>query len=86
MLYVNARPISPGIADWANGIYLQQFRHLKIVYLIATKYEPFMFPMLGFVFAHVSNIYIIVILYDFCLLPAYLGYVIVNVWNLELQT
>jgi hypothetical protein len=39
--------------------------------------------MLGFVFAQVSNIYIIVILYDFCLLPAYFCQVIVNLRNLE---
>jgi hypothetical protein len=31
----------------------------------------------------VSDIYIIVILYDFCLLPAYFVCIIVDVWNLE---
>jgi len=39
--------------------------------------------MLGFVFACVSDIYIIVSLYDFCLLPTYFCYVIINVRNLE---
>jgi len=36
-----------------------------IVCLTATKFEIFMFPMLGFVFTYVSNIYIIVSLYEF---------------------
>jgi hypothetical protein len=36
-------------------------------------------------FAYVSNIYIIMSLCDFCLLPTYFCYVIVNVRNLERQ-
>jgi hypothetical protein len=43
-------------------------------------FEPFIFPMLGFVPAYVSSINIIVILYDFCLLPTYLCYII-GIWN-----
>jgi hypothetical protein len=48
-----------------------------------TQFEPFVFPMLGFIFAYVSDIYIIMSLYDFCLLPTYFCYVIINVRNLE---
>jgi hypothetical protein len=40
-----------------------------IIRLTATKFKPFMFPMLGFTFA-------IVILYDFCLLPARFSYLL----------
>jgi hypothetical protein len=54
-----------------------------IICLTATKLEPFVFPMLGFLFAYVSDIYIVLNLYNFCLLPTYFCYVIVNVWNLE---
>jgi hypothetical protein len=56
-----------------------------IVCLTATKFEPFMFSMLGFAFAYVSNINTVMILYDLWLLPAYFGYIIVNIWNLEHQ-
>jgi hypothetical protein len=35
-----------------------------IVCLTATKYEPFTFSVLGFAFAYVSNIHILMILYD----------------------
>jgi hypothetical protein len=44
--------------------------------------EPFVFPALGFAFPYVSNIHIIMILYDFCLLPAYFGYIVADVRNL----
>jgi hypothetical protein len=39
--------------------------------------------MLGFAFACVSNIHIIIILYDVCLLPASFGYININygIWN-----
>jgi len=41
------------------------FRHLNDrMCLTATKFKPFMFPTLGFVFAYVSNIHIIVIFYE----------------------
>jgi hypothetical protein len=42
-----------------------------------------MFPMLSFIF--ISNIIIVVILYDFCLLPAYVCYMVINLGNLERQ-
>jgi hypothetical protein len=48
------------------------------VCLTATRFEPFTFSMLGFPFACVSNIYIIVILYGFWLLPACFCYIIVT--------
>jgi len=44
-----------------------------------------MFSVLGFAFAYILDIHIITIMYDFCLLPAYFGYTITKVWNLERQ-
>jgi hypothetical protein len=61
-LYVHARSVSPGTVQQVMPTVL-----MAVVCLTATKFEPFIFPMLGFVFAYVSNIYIIVSLYD---LPA----------------
>jgi hypothetical protein len=45
-----------------------------ILCLADTKFQPFMFPVLGFAFANVSNIQLTVILYDFCVLLACFGY------------
>jgi hypothetical protein len=41
--------------------------------------------MLGFIFAYVSNILIVVNLYVFCLLTAYICYIIIDVRDLERQ-
>jgi len=49
--------------------------------LTATKFEHFIFSVLGFALAYILNIHIIIILNDFCLFPAYFGYVIINVWR-----
>jgi hypothetical protein len=67
-------------ADYSNGTH-SSLDTWKIVCVTATKFEPFVFPMLGLVFSSVWNIYTIVSLYDFCLLPTYFCYVIVNVQN-----
>jgi hypothetical protein len=42
-----------------------------------------MFSVSSFALANVANILIFMNLNDFCLLPAYLYYVTVNVWSLE---
>jgi hypothetical protein len=39
-----------------------------MVRLTATKFEPFIFPVLGFALAYILNIRIIMILNNFCLL------------------
>jgi hypothetical protein len=39
--------------------------------------------MSGFALSNVVNILILMILYDFCLLPAWFCYVIINIQNLE---
>jgi hypothetical protein len=72
-------------AHYANGIYWRPFRHLSVLCLTATKFQPLYFLCWASFFVHVSNIYIIVSLYDLCLLPTYFCYVIGNVRNLERQ-
>jgi hypothetical protein len=56
-----------------------------IVGLTATKFEPFLFHTLGFASLYILNIHIIMIFNDFCLFPAYFGYIIIKVRNLESQ-
>jgi hypothetical protein len=51
--------------------------------MTAAKFKPFVFPVSGFALSNIANIFILMILYDFCLLPALFCYVIVNVRNLE---
>jgi hypothetical protein len=64
-VYVHARPVSPGIAQQVMpAVYTSgSLDTWTIVCLTATKFKPFVFPMLGFVFAYVSDIHIIVTLY-----------------------
>jgi len=87
--YIHARSVSPGIVlhimpNFYTYGSLDTWT-IVCVCLTATKNEPFIFPALGFAFAYVSNIYIFMLLYDFCLLPAYFFYIIVNVRNFERQ-
>jgi len=85
---LNSRLNSPGIVQ---KIMLKVFfccgslYACTVICLTATKFELFKFSVLGFVFTYISNIQTIVILYEFCLFPAYFGYIIINVWNLECQ-
>jgi hypothetical protein len=51
--------------------------------MTATKFKHLIFSVLGFAFLNVVNILISKILDDFCLLPLWFCYVIVNVQNLE---
>jgi hypothetical protein len=84
-LYVHAKPTSPGIEQYIMPT-LYTYVNLDtwtIVWLIATKFKNFIFLMLGFDFVYVSDIRIVVSLYDFCLLSIYFCYIIVNLRNLE---
>jgi hypothetical protein len=64
--YVHVRPVSPGTVQqimptlYTNG----SLDTLTITCLTATMIKAFMFPMLGFIFAYVLNILIVVILCD----------------------
>jgi hypothetical protein len=69
VLFTKARLLSPGTAP---KVYTYGSLELwMIICLTATKLELFIFPMLGFVCACVSDIFIIVSLHDFWLLPTY---------------
>jgi hypothetical protein len=52
--------------------------------MTTAKFKPLIFSVLGFALSNVVNIFIFMILDDFCLLPAWPGYVIINVQNLEI--
>jgi hypothetical protein len=51
--------------------------------LTAAKFKPHIFPMSGFALSYAANIFILMILYDFCLLPAQFCYIIIYIRNVE---
>jgi hypothetical protein len=51
--------------------------------MTAAKFETLIFSVWGLALSNVANIFIFMILDDFCLLPALFCYVIINVRNLE---
>jgi hypothetical protein len=51
--------------------------------MTASKFKPLIFSVSGFALSNIANIFILMILDDFCLLPASFCCVIVNVRNLE---
>jgi hypothetical protein len=51
--------------------------------MTAAKFKPLIFSVSGFTLSNVANIFIFMILDDFCLLPALFCYVIINVRNFE---
>jgi hypothetical protein len=51
--------------------------------MTAAKFKPLIFPVSGLALSYVTNIFISIILDDFCLLPACFRYEVINVRNLE---
>jgi hypothetical protein len=51
--------------------------------LTATQFKPLIFSMSGFVLSYTANKFILMILYDFCLLPAQFCYIIVYIGKVE---
>jgi hypothetical protein len=49
------------------------------VWLSAAIFKPLIFPVSRFALSNVRNIRIVMVLYDFCLWPAYFGYMIVYI-------
>jgi hypothetical protein len=47
------------------------------------KFNPIIFSMSGFALSYATNMFILMILYDFCLLPAQFCYIIVYIWQVE---
>jgi hypothetical protein len=54
-----------------------------VVSLTSAKFEPHIFSVMGFALSSISNIWIMMISYDFCVLPPWFCYEIVNVWSFE---
>jgi hypothetical protein len=54
-----------------------------VVHMTAVKFKPLIFSMSGFVMSNVANNFIFMVVDDFCLLPVWFCYVIINVRNLE---
>jgi hypothetical protein len=54
-----------------------------IVSLTTAKFKPLTFSMSGFTFSYTANMFILTILYDFCLLPAQFCYIIVYIRKVE---
>jgi hypothetical protein len=50
-----------------------------VIHMTAAKFQPIIFSVSGFALSNVANIFILMILDDFCLLPALFCYIIINV-------
>jgi hypothetical protein len=56
---------------------------LTAVSLTAAKFKPFIFSVSGFALSYAANIFVLMILYDLCLLPAEFVYIIVYILKVE---
>jgi hypothetical protein len=67
---------------WTTGGSLS---YLTALSLTATKFKPHAIStcMSGFALSYAANMFILMILYDFCLLPAQFCYIIVYIWRLK---
>jgi hypothetical protein len=54
-----------------------------VVSLTISKFKPFMFSVSGFALSYTANMFILMILYDFCLFRAQFCYIIVYIWKLK---
>jgi hypothetical protein len=60
-----------------------QLSHLKGLSLTTAKFKPLIFSMSGFVLSYPANMFILMILHDFCLLPAQFYYAVVYIQRVE---
>jgi hypothetical protein len=54
-----------------------------VVSLSVAKFKPLMFSMCGSAISYAANMFILMILYDFCLLTTQFCYIIVYIWKIE---
>jgi hypothetical protein len=54
-----------------------------LLHMTAAKFKPLTFSVSGFALSNVANIFIFMILDDFCLLPTWFYYVIINVRHMK---
>jgi hypothetical protein len=76
-----------GTADYAlvtsSCLYYGSLDTLTEVHMTAAKFKPLILSMSVFTLSNIAIIFIFMILDDFCLLPAWFCYVMINVRNLE---
>jgi hypothetical protein len=51
--------------------------------LIANKFKPLIFSMSGFTLSYTANMFILMILYNFCLLPVQFCYIVAYIRKVE---
>jgi hypothetical protein len=54
-----------------------------VISLAAAKFKPLICSVSGFALSYVANMFILMVLYDFCFLPAKFCYVIVYIRKVE---
>jgi hypothetical protein len=54
-----------------------------VVSLTTAKFKPHILSVSGFPFSYTTNMFILMILYDFCLLPAHFYYIILYKGNVK---
>jgi hypothetical protein len=52
-----------------------------VLSLTITKFKPFIFSITGFALSYTTNIFILMILYDFSVLPTWFYYIILYIWK-----
>jgi hypothetical protein len=73
-------------ADYVYFTYLMLQRersHLNGRNLTVAKFKPLIFSICGFALSYTANMFILMIVYDFCLLPGQFYYIIVYTWTVE---
>jgi hypothetical protein len=74
-IHANKSSVSPGFAKHITSIlliicYNGSLVTWTVVSFTAAKFKPLLFSMSGFAFFYAANMFILMFLYDFCLLPA----------------
>jgi hypothetical protein len=80
---------SPGFAKQIMNIlhilcYNGRLVTWMVISLITAMFKPLIFSMSGFTLSCTVNILILMILCDFCLLPAQFCYIIIHIWKVEI--
>jgi hypothetical protein len=76
----SAKHIVPILCIWCYNDCLVTW---TVVSLTTAKFKPLIFSMSGFALSYTVNMFSLLILYDFCLLPAQFHYIIVYIWKVE---
>jgi hypothetical protein len=77
------RLCKPDHAYLAYLMLQRQLSHLNGRKLDRRQVKPLTFLISGVALFYTANMFILVILYDFCLLPAQFSYIIIYTWKVE---